>query len=105
MKNKIILALVGLLILWFIASCSGDKSPQELRADFEKEMANNFAQMIPKDIAQCAAKTLSKALNDEEIALIMGSFADRVSNPEKGMALQQKLQSRQFLERFINECQ
>lgn len=105
MTNKIIWAIVICLVLWLILSCGGDKSLQELREDFEKDMTNNFAVMLPKDIAQCAAKALSKYLSDEEIALMMGSFTDRVSNPEKGMALQQKLQSRQFLKRFIDECQ
>ena len=106
MKNKIILALVIVFVLWLISSCGGDKSPQELRADFEKEMAGNVKQMLglPKSTAECVAKALSKTLSDDEISLMMGSFMDRASNPEKGMAIQRKIQSEQFLLRLVKEC-
>ena len=106
MKNKVIIAIIAVFVLWLIGNCGGDKSPQELRADFEEEMAGNVKSMLglPKSTAKCVAKALSKSLSDEEISLMMGSFMDRASNPEKVMAIQRKIQSEQFLRRLVNEC-
>lgn len=96
-----------------ISACDSEKSPKDLRAEFEQQMEQSLKAMLPlmsnetlpHGIEKCIAKAAADTMSDDEIKLIVGaSFSERLNEPEKMLSIQQKLDSPAFFMNFLNRC-
>ncbi|MGX3045373.1 hypothetical protein [Helicobacter sp. T3_23-1056] len=114
MLNVSVYCVLGILCMFVLTSCDNKKTPQDLRAKFESQLKSGFSIMLPlvntesrlpKDAPKCLAKAASQTFSDEEVRLIIdSSFSERMQNAESIMAIQQKIESPQFMLRFFKNC-
>ncbi|RDU61332.1 hypothetical protein [Helicobacter sp. MIT 14-3879] len=102
---------VMVVLILMCCGCGSDE-PRDLRTELEKQLAENLkllnsvsGQNIPNEIMQCAAKAATKSFSDEEVKLIIdSSLSERLSNPQKMMSIQEKMQDERFLAQFVLQC-
>lgn len=92
----------------------GEKTPQDLRAEFEEKAESMLSVMatfmggskkIPRPMIKCAAKKITDMFSDEEIRLVMdSSFSERMNNPEKIMRIQRKMESEEIMNMVLLQC-
>lgn len=103
------LCLIGIGIV----GC-GEKTPQDLRAEFEEKAESMLSVMatfmggskkMPRPMIKCAAKKMTDMFSDEEIRLVMdSSFSERMNNPEKIMRIQRKMESEEIMNMVLLQC-
>lgn len=92
----------------------GEKTPQDLRAEFEEKAESMLSVMatfmggskkMPRPMIKCAAKKMTDMFSDEEIKLVMdSSFSERMNNPEKIMRIQRKMESEEIMNMVLLQC-
>lgn len=92
----------------------GEKTPQDLRAEFEEQAESALSVMatfmggskkMPRPMIKCAAKKMTDMFSDEEIRLVMdSSFSERMNNPEKIMRIQRKMESEEIMNMVLLQC-
>ena len=100
-------------IAMFLFMGCGEKSPQDLRTEFEQmaESAMSLASAtqspnrVPREVLKCGSKKLVDMFSDEEIRLMLdSSFTERLNNATKIMAIQNKMQSPDVANMILAQC-
>lgn len=92
----------------------GEKTPQDLRAEFEEKAESMLSVMatfmggskkMPRPVIKCASRKMTDMFSDEEIRLVMdSSFSERMNNPEKIMRIQRKMESEEIMNMVLLQC-
>lgn len=96
----------------------GEKTPQELRADFEEQIESNLSlaatlmdknRLITREVVKCASKKMSAMFSDEEIRLVMdtsitSAIGEAMNNPQKVLAVQHKMESPEITNAIFLQC-
>lgn len=109
---KTIVVALCLIGIGFVGC--GEKTPQDLRAEFEEKAESMLSVMatfmggskkMPRPMIKCAAKKMTDMFSDEEIRLVMdSSFSERMNNPEKIMRIQRKMESEEIMNMVLLQC-
>lgn len=115
MRKSFYQAIAIALVAFGFVAC-GEKTPQEIRADFDEKMEEMFVDglrgQFSKDELKCAAKTMSSFFSDEELQTLYGAswgqmtMADNRMTEEniKFYSVNNKLQSRFLIQRALASC-
>lgn len=113
MLSKFMGFVVAVCVGIGIVGC-GEKTPQDLRAEFEEKAESMLSVMatfmggskkMPRPMIKCAAKKMTDMFSDEEIRLVMDSlFSERMNNPEKIMRIQRKMESEEIMNMVLLQC-
>ena len=104
-----------MLVAFGIIAC-GEKTPQEMRADFDKKMENmfldGFSGRFSKDELKCAGRAMSSFFSDDELATIYNASWGQLTMADQRMteanvkfySINSKMQSKLLIQRALAQC-
>lgn len=115
MKHSFLkMAVLAFIALGFVAC--GEKTPQEMRADFDKKMENMFLDgfrgRFSKDELKCAGRVMSSFFNDDELATIYNASWGQLTMSDQRMteanvkfySVNSKMQSKLLIQKALAQC-
>lgn len=109
---KVVFKSIIAIAMFLFMGC-GEKSPQDLRTEFE-QMAESTMSLaaatlspnrVPREVLKCTAKRMVDMFSDEEIRLMLdSSFSERLNNTTKIMAIQNKMESPDVSNMLLAQC-